>query len=96
MTAPLPIVKIELEGMRQSICVALTSHFERLDSDFRAAIDQAVKEFDPTVVFKRHVEQVIDDSVKKAVEHYFLYGEGREAVREAVTAHIRENLSRRE
>lgn len=83
-----PIVKIELTGMQQTICHAMTEHLAKLDTDVRAAVEAAVNAYNPAETIRFETRRLIDAGIKKACEDFFLYGEGREAILKSVGSYL--------
>ena len=79
-----PVIRLEVEGMRHTIKVALSEYAARMDADIQAAVDAYC---DP-----KNIRAVVDDIASKEikaaiqgeVERYFRSGFGRAAIREAV------------
>lgn len=79
-----PIIRIEFERMRASICRMLDGHVVEAS----AAIKKAIDEFCTPENIERFVSteatRAIGDAVKEEVATFFRYGAGRKAIKEAV------------
>lgn len=88
-----PLIKIEVEHMRQSMIHAFGEHVLKMDGLFQHAITEACK---PEVVqeivndaARRYLQQALDEEVK----HFLTYGEGRKLVRAEVEKRLKADLS---
>lgn len=88
----LPLIKIEVEHMRQSMIHAFSEHVLKMDGLFQHAITAACK---PEVVqeivddaAQRYLRQALDEEVK----NYLTYGEGRKLVRAEVEKRLKADL----
>lgn len=80
----LPIIRLEVEGVRHAIIHAFAeSQFEL--TDFVAA---AVTEFCTpervTKIVQAKTKEVVDAVIREEIDRFFRYGKGREVIREAV------------
>ena len=87
-----PLIKIEVEHMRQSMIHAFSEHVLKMDGLFQHAITEACK---PEVVqeivddaARRYLRQALDEEVK----NYLTYGEGRKMVRAEVEKRLKADL----
>ena len=87
-----PLIKIEVEHMRQSMIHAFSDHVLKMDGLFQHAITEACKpELVQEIVndaARRHLRQALDEEVKS----YLTYGEGRKLVRAAVEKRLQADL----
>ena len=58
-----PIVKLELEGMKQTVVVALTKYHTEISKVVSAQIDEQIKNFDLDEYIKKEVETNIKNLV---------------------------------
>jgi hypothetical protein len=80
----IPIIRLEVEGMKASILAAFTAHVASLDADIQAAVDDFCRPANIAAVVTEHVNAVIAQAVREEVERFYRYGEGRRAVARAV------------
>lgn len=89
----LPLIKIEVEHMRQSMVHAFSERVLKMDGLFQHAITEACK---PEVVqeivtdaARRYLRQALDEEVK----NYLTHGEGRKLVRAEVEKRLKADLA---
>lgn len=96
MSATVPIVRIELQGMRQQILHAFSEHMLRLDSDVQAAVDLAIRNFDikgeVAKVFEAVAQEQIRDAVRSAMWDVFRNEDVKALLRERVLAALKESF----
>jgi len=87
-----PLIKIEVEHMRQSMIHAFSEHVLKMDGLFQQAITKACK---PEVVqeivddaARRYLRQALDEEVK----NFLTYGDGRKLVRAEVEKRLKADL----
>ncbi len=75
-----PILKIELEGIRQTMMHAFNGYTDTLNSAVRERLDKIVNDKYFTQMIATQVRQTLEESVQEALKSYFKYGKGREAI----------------
>jgi hypothetical protein len=80
----LPIVRLELEGMRQSILHAFADFQMEQGAYVKKAVEDYCSEGHLRVIFQQEVQRVLDKTIQEEVQKFFTYGEGRKIVAEAV------------
>lgn len=65
----IPIVRLEVEGMRHTIQMAVTDHLLNMDVEFRTAVEQAVSTFEFERIVKEEVMHVMRESIRTALQH---------------------------
>lgn len=88
----LPIIRLEVEGMRRSIVTALTEHQAKMDEDVRNAVEAYCQPENITRIIHEAARQALDNAIKEEVKAFFWNGEGRKAV----AAAVKESLLKRE
>jgi len=80
----IPIIRLEIEGMRYQIATALAQHSFELGE----GIQRAVAEFCTEENIDKVVNTLVNEQIKKTVQDevtaFFSYGKGRTAVKSAV------------
>ena len=76
----MPILKLEIEGMKFAVCRALMSHHEEVLSGVERELDNAIATFP----FQEIVRSELHAAIKRSIEDYFKYGDGATKVKEAV------------
>ena len=84
----LPIIRIEIEGMRQSILAALTERQIQMDEYVSAAINRYATAENLSRVIDAEVESAINSAIKEATASYFKYGDGRKFIVESVAKRL--------
>jgi hypothetical protein len=80
----IPVVRLEIEGMKHTIMHAMTQHLAHMDSDIRAAVERACKPEHISELIETTARKQIAEAVKAEIESFYRYGPGRKAVKEAV------------
>lgn len=81
----LPIIRLEVEGMRRQIVTALTEHQAEMDEMVKQAVEEATKPEHVKQVVRKEVSRTLDKVVQEEVQNFFRYdGEGRKVIAKAV------------
>lgn len=80
----IPIIRLEIEGMKQTIMHAMTQHLAQMDVDIQAAVENLCTPARILEVITATAQKEIDQVIKTEVESFYRYGKGREAVKQAV------------
>lgn len=80
----MPIVRLEIEGMKQALYSAFSEHMLMLDEQVREAVAEACKTENVLHVIRRSVKEHLQDALDKEVRDYFMNGKGRDLVRNLV------------
>lgn len=89
--AGIPIIKLEVEGMRHTVYHALSEHAAAMDESVKAAVDAFCTPENIDSIVRGAVMEHMNAAVKEEVRDFFRYnGAGRKAVREAVIQHLDE------
>jgi len=80
----LPVIKIEIEGMRHAICTMLHEHAMTMDETFQAAVNDFLKPENMEIFIKETVAHTMRGVIGETIREYFTYGEGKKAIRDAV------------
>ena len=79
-----PIIRLEIEGMKYTLQTALSEHSAQIDKDVQAAIERFCRPENIQEHINRAVKQSLGVVLAEEIERHFKYGEGREAIRQAV------------
>lgn len=89
----MPIIRLEVEGMKHSILTALSRHSVEMDSMVQGAVEAFCTSEHINNIVKSEVNLQLELAVKAEVRSFFQYsGAGRKAVYEAVTKHLEDNF----
>jgi hypothetical protein len=78
----MPIVRLEIDRMKASIVHHLGVNGSQYGEALAAAIDNAVKSYD----WDSQVKELTHKILEEKIADYFKYGNGAQAIREAVNA----------
>jgi hypothetical protein len=83
---PIPIIRLEVEGMRHAINVALHEHHLDMDSSIQSAVDEFCSKENIDAIVKSQVKIVIEKIINEEFHSFFLNHSSpcREAVRRAI------------
>lgn len=79
-----PIIRLELTNMRESILYAFNARQAQQDADVRAAIDRFCSEGNVQRILDAAVSEHLTRAIKDEVQRFYSYGEGRELVKKLV------------
>ena len=82
----IPIVKIELNGMRETIVHAFTTHELEIATNIDQQLKKAIEEFDYEGIVHKVAMEVLTDTVTRSIKAYFTYGEGYKVIEAVVQA----------
>ena len=84
----LPIIRIKIEHMKQSILAALSEREVQMDAYVSDAITRYATPENLARVIDAEVEHAINSAIKDATTSYFKYGEGRKFIVESVAKRL--------
>lgn len=84
----IPVIRLEVQGMKHTMQVAVTEYLAKMDEDIQRAVETVCTPENVAQIIRTHAQAAIDDVLKREISNYFLYGQGREAVKAAVTAQL--------
>ena len=79
-----PIVKLELQGMKQSIAIAFAQYQNEISESVSAQLEEVINNFDYAQAVKDCARQILKQSIEESVKSFFFYGGGREAIRDVI------------
>lgn len=88
----IPVIRLEVEGMKRSIVAALLEHQAKMDADVIAAVEAYCHPENISRIIHEAARTALDNAIREEVKAFFWMGEGRKAVAEAV----KETLLKRE
>lgn len=84
-----PIIRLEVEGVKHSMQIALSQYSAQMDSNIQAAVENYCQEGKLAAVINDAVKTELDAAVRAEVRDFFGYGKaGRKAVKEAIVAYL--------
>ncbi len=88
-----PIIRLEVEGMRHAILTAFTEQAVKTDAYVRAEVERYCAPANIEQIIRTAAREALDSAIKQEVDSFFRYGEGRKAVAAAVKAKLLEKYS---
>lgn len=90
----MPIIRMEVEGMRHAILTALSEHHLQLDEQFKAAVNDFCKPENIQQIINEAAARELKSAIDTEVRNFFQYnGEGRKMVAEAIKAKLIEGYT---
>ncbi len=80
----IPIIRLEVEGMRYAILRALEDRADAISAETNRAINNFITTFDWQAEVARLLEPMMREAIKAAMQNHFIYGDGRKAIDDAV------------
>lgn len=87
----MPVIRLEIEGMKHTIMHAMTQHLAQMDADIQAVVENLCTPARILEVITTTAQKEIDQVVKAEVERFYRYGKGQEAVKQAVARALERN-----
>ncbi len=85
----IPIIKLEVQGMKHTILAALTREAASLDANIQAAVESYCSEENIQQIVEEEARRQVKEALKQEVQNFFRFGAtGRIAVREAVHEYL--------
>jgi predicted methyltransferase MtxX (methanogen marker protein 4) len=89
----IPIIRLEVEGIKHTVEVALSEYSASMDADIQLAIADALTPEHVLSVVSSEVQKHMDAAIRTAVESFFRYnGSGAEFIKNAVHARLEQQL----
>lgn len=85
-----PIIKIELEGMKQCMMHAFSEQLLNMDKAFQVAIEDACRPEKVQALMTDAANRYIAEAVQSETKAFFLYGEGRRLIAAKVLETLRQ------
>lgn len=87
--AHVPIIRLEVTGMKHAISVALSEYAMKMDQSIQAALEAMCTEENVARIVSEEARRQIEIALKEEVGNFFKWsGPGRAAVREAIHEHL--------
>jgi NAD+--asparagine ADP-ribosyltransferase len=86
-----PIIRLELESMKQSILFALSERNFSIDQQIKEALDKYLEKNNIQGIIDASVEKAIDSIVKEESDHFFRYGSGAKVIRDSIQQTLSNN-----
>lgn len=79
-----PIIRLEVEGMRLVVHQALMEHAARMDADVQAAIERAITPENVSRIVQETAAREVRAAIDSAIESFYRFGAGRDVIRREV------------
>ena len=86
----IPMIRLELEGMKQSIIHAFNNLQIQQDAAVRAAVENFCKPEHLNQLINAAVNDVLTHAIKDEVNNFYRYGAGRDFIKELVKKRLDE------
>lgn len=84
----MPILRLELQQMQQTVHMALHEYMVQLDADIQQAITDYCTPATLTRVIEASVSEAVERVIREEVERFYRVGQGRKVIREAVEVEL--------
>jgi hypothetical protein len=81
---PLPVLRLELEGMKAAILRSFTEYTVQMDLDIRDAIERVCRPENLKRIVNEEVAKAVNEIVRSEVSSFYNYGEGAGSIRRLV------------
>ena len=84
MSVPIPIIRLEVEGMKFAILKGLAEYATDLSEEIKSAVERFCTPANIQSVIDREVHTVISRAIGEEVDRFYRTGAGRAVIRQAV------------
>lgn len=84
MSYHIPLIRLEVEGMRHTLVTALTQHQAMLDEELVKAVNTYCEPDNISRIIQEMAREELGRAIAEEVENFFRRGNGRAAVAKAV------------
>jgi len=88
----LPIFRLEIEGMKHAVSVALSEYAAKMDADIQGAIERYMTPENISAVIHDAAQKAIDETIKKEIAGFFAYGRGQRFIAAKVKERLEESM----
>lgn len=89
MNNDIPIIKLELEGMKYSVMKMLSP--ELISAQIELATDEAIKNIDIYKIAEREINRGLTECLQAEITRFFKYGDGRKHVQSILLKALQEH-----
>lgn len=80
----IPMIRLEVEGMKYAIQMAMSEHLIKMDKDIQAAVDAFCTPEKITAIVFDTAAREIKSAIESEVRHFYAFGAGRRAIADSV------------
>ena len=88
----LPLITLRMEGFRHSVCMMLADLNMEIDQHLKASVEAQLSDENVHAMIEETAKREVDKAIRSSIEEFFAFGEGRDAIRDAVQAKLKESL----
>ena len=88
MNMPIPIIRLEIERMKQTIYAALTEYELQFDAMLKEALDSYCTEENIQAIVNITTQDTLNRVIKEEVRTFYEHGKGREIIKEAIVKRL--------
>lgn len=89
MSHPIPVIRLEVEGMKFAILKAIPEYAADLSAEIASAVERFCTPENIQVVIDTEVSRVIRSVIDEEVTRFYRSGDGRAVIRQAVGERLR-------
>jgi hypothetical protein len=89
MNETYPVIRLEVQGMKHAIQIALSEHLIKMDMDIQSAIDRVCTPTNISAIVFDAAQREIKAAIDQHIQNFYRYGDGREAIKEAVERQLK-------
>lgn len=89
---PVPVIRLEVEGMHHAISIALHEHQVKMDSDMQEALTKYCSPDNIKRVIDNTTQDALNRAITDEVDKFYRYGKGRTVIAEAVEKTLLEKI----
>ena len=88
----IPIMRLEIQGMKHALSVALTEHTVKMDADIQDAINKFCTSENVKKIIDEEVGRNLNEIFRESVRDFLLRGDGRKTIEQAVVEKVKWHL----
>jgi hypothetical protein len=92
MINEIPVFRLELRGLGGVLSTAFAKRAEELSETASQIVKEEIENFDLVSEVRRLVKPALEKAVQRAMDEYFVYGDGAAAIRELCKKAFKESL----
>jgi hypothetical protein len=93
MSGPIPIIKLEVDHMKHTMAIALSQYTAQLDQNLQEAVEKFCTPENLKRIIEEEAHKQLDIVIREQVKQWFVYGEGRAVIRQAVEQKLKDGTT---
>ena len=90
-----PIISVQIEGMRQQLKVALSEFAMKQDAMFQQAVDSVMQPETVRQLLEESASKYLREEIDSQLKNFFRYGKGREFIEDEITNSLMDTIKQR-